>query len=193
MDGIDSALIIGSQGWKDRAVSEPMTENVVRGPRDGFTETIDTNTALIRRRIKSPNLRVDEYKLGTQTKTTVLLIYINGVAKEATVNELKERLQRIDIDGVLESGYIEELIEDNPLSPFPQVDHSERPDKVSAAILEGRIAIVVDNTPFVLMVPTVFIQFFQSPEDYYERYPVGSLTRIVRFAAFFTSIVTCPP
>lgn len=189
MDGIDNSLIIGSQGWKDRAVSEPTTENVVRGPRDGFTETIDTNTALIRRRIKSPDLRIDEFKIGVQTKTSVLLIYINGVAREATVNEVKERLQRIRIDGVLESGYIEELIEDDPLSPFPQVDHSERPDKVSAAILEGRIAIVVDNTPFVLIVPTVFLQFIQSPEDYYERFYVGSLTRIVRLAAYFTSLI----
>ncbi|MEN6326942.1 MAG: spore germination protein [Syntrophomonas sp.] len=189
MDGIDSALIIGSQGWKERSVSEPMSENVVRGPRDGFTESIDTNTALIRRRIKSPDLRIDEFNIGKQTKTTVLLLYINGTAREAIVNEVKERLLKIKIDGVLESGYIEELIEDNPRSPFPQIDHSERPDKVSAAILEGRIAIVVDNTPFVLIVPTVFLQFIQSPEDYYERFPVGSLTRLVRVAAYFISII----
>jgi spore germination protein KA len=116
------------------------------------------------------------------------LIYLNGVAYEATVNEVKQRLLKINIDGVLESGYIEELIEDNSLSPFPQVDHSERPDKVSAAILEGRIAIVIDNTPFVLIVPAIFIQFIQSPDDYYERFPVGSLTRIVRLAAYFTSM-----
>lgn len=189
IDGVASALIIGSQSWKERSVSEPMTENVVRGPRDGFTETIDTNTALIRRRIKSPDLRIEEYKLGTQTKTAVQLIYLKGIAREATVTELKERLQKIRIDGVLESGYIEEFIEDNPLSPFPQVDHSERPDKVAAAILEGRIAIVVDNTPFVLMVPAVFLQFIQSPEDYYERFLVGSLTRFVRLAAYFTSMI----
>lgn len=189
LDGIDNALIIGSQSWKDRSVSEPVTENVVRGPKDGFTETIDTNTALIRRRIKSPNLRIDAYKIGLKTKTSVLLVYIQGIASEAVVNEVKERLQRIRIDGILESGYIEELIEDHPLSPFPQIDHSERPDKVSAAILEGRIAILVDNTPFVLLVPTVFLQFIQSAEDYYERFPVGSLTRMVRLIAFFTSMI----
>lgn len=189
LDGIDSALIIGSQSWKDRAVSEPITENVVRGPRDGFTETIDTNTALIRRRIKSPDLRIDAFKLGTQTKTTVLLVYIDGIARGEVVNEVKNRLQRINIDGVLESGYIEELIEDNPFSPFPQIEHSERPDKVSAALLEGRIALLVDNTPFVLMVPTVFMHFIQSAEDYYERFPVGSLTRVVRLTAYFTSVI----
>ncbi len=189
MDGIESALVVGSQSWKERSVTEPMSENVVRGPRDGFTESSDTNTALIRRRIKSPDLRMDEYKIGTKTKTTVILIYLNGVAREAIITEVKDRLQKISIDGVLESGYIEELIEDSPLSPFPQIDHSERPDKVSAALLEGRIAIVVDNTPFVLIVPTVFLQFIQSPEDYYERFHVGSLTRIVRLTAYFTSLI----
>ncbi|MGI5920318.1 MAG: spore germination protein [Syntrophomonadaceae bacterium] len=189
MDGVDSALIIGSQGWKERSISEPMSENVVRGPRDGFTETIDTNTALIRRRIKSPDLRIDEFKIGTLTQTTVLLIYLNGVARESTVNEVKQRLLKINIDGVLESGYIEEFIEDNSLSPFPQIDRSERPDKVTAALLEGRVAIVIDNTPFVLIVPAVFLQFIQSPEDYYERFHVGTLTRIVRLAAYFISMI----
>lgn len=189
LDGIDSALIIGSQYWRDRSVSEPETETVVRGPRDGFTETLDTNTALIRRRIKSPDLRIDACKLGTQTRTAVLLVYINGVARESIVTEVKERLQRIHIDGVLESGYIEELIEDHPLSPFPQIDHSERPDKVSAALLEGRIAILVDNTPFVLIVPVVFLQFIQSAEDYYQRFPVASLTRLIRLIAYFTSVI----
>jgi spore germination protein KA len=116
-------------------------------------------------------------------------MYLNGVASEAIVNEVKTRLLRINIDGILESGYIEELIEDNPRSPFPQIDHSERPDKVSAAILEGRVAIVVDNTPFVLIVPTVFLQYIQSPEDYYERYLIGSLTRLVRVASYFISII----
>ncbi|HEX3012437.1 MAG TPA: spore germination protein, partial [Syntrophomonadaceae bacterium] len=189
MDGIDSALIIGSGGWKDRSVSEPSTESVVRGPRDGFTETIDTNTALIRRRIKSPDLRIDEFKIGIKTKTAVLVVYINGIARQDIVNEVKSRLQKIRIDGVLESGYIEELIEDASFSLFPQIEHSERPDKVSAALLEGRIAVMVDNTPFVLIVPTVFLQFIQSPEDYYERFPVASLTRFVRATAFFISII----
>jgi spore germination protein KA len=189
MDGIGSALIIGSQSWKERAVSEPMSENVIRGPKDGFTESIETNTALIRRRIKSPDLRVEECKIGLKTKTAVLLAYISGVARSDVLDELKARLQKIEIDGILESGYIEELIEDNSKSPFPQVDHTERPDKVSAALLEGRIAILVDNTPHVLVVPTVFLQFIQSPEDYYERFLVGSLTRIVRATAYLASMI----
>lgn len=189
LDGLEKALVMGSQGWQERQVSQPITENVVRGPRDGFTENIDSNIALIRRRIKSFNLRVDSFEVGTKTKTALYVVYLYGIAREEVVNEVKKRLKQIEIDGVLESGYIEELIEDNPLSPFPMIEHSERPDKVSASILEGRVVIMVDTTPFVLMVPTVFLQFMQSADDYYERYLIGSLTRVVRIAAYFISVI----
>lgn len=189
LDQVNRALVIGSQGWKDREISEPVTENVVRGPRDGFTENIESNTALIRRRVKSPDLRVESLKIGTETETMLSLVYLEGIAKEGIVKEVKNRLERIKINGILESGYIEELIEDTPASPFPQIEHSERPDKVSAAILEGRIAILVDTTPFVLIVPAIFFNFIQSADDYYERFPIGSLTRAVRILAYFTSVI----
>ncbi len=189
LDGVEKVLAIGCQGGKERQVSQPITENVVRGPRDGFTENIDSNIALIRRRIKSLDLRVDSFQAGEKTKTAIYVVYLNGIAKEEVITEVKNRLNRIDIDGILESGYIEELIEDNPYSPFPMIEHSERPDKVSASILEGRVAILVDTTPFVLMVPTVFIQFMQSADDYYERYLIGSFTRIFRIAAYFISVI----
>lgn len=189
LDEIDRVLVIGSQGWKDRMISEPVTENVVRGPRDGFTENIENNVALIRRRIKSPDLRVESLKIGTETKTMLSIVYIEGIAKEEIISEVKNRLGCIEIDSILESGYIEELIEDTPISPFPQIEHSERPDKISAAILEGRIAIIIDTTPFVLIVPTIFFQFIQSADDYYERFPIGSLTRVVRVFAYFISVI----
>lgn len=188
LDGINKALIMGSQGWNERQVSQPITENVVRGPRDGFTENIDTNVALIRRRIKSFDLRVDSIQLGAQSKTNICVVYLNGIADINVINEVQKRLQQININAVLASGYVEELIEDNPLSPFPMIEHSERPDKVSASILEGRIAILVDTTPFVLMVPTIFIQFMQSADDYYERYLIGTLTRTFRIIAFIISV-----
>jgi spore germination protein KA len=187
-DKVDKVLVLGSFGWKGRAVSEPSAENVVRGPRDGFTESIENNTVLIRRRIKSPDLRIESFKIGTKTQTTVLIAYLKGIAKEGVVDEVKNRLGRIKIDSILESGYIEELIEDTPLSPFPQIEHSERPDKVSASILEGRVAIFVDTTPYVLMVPTIFFQFMQSADDYYERFPIGSLTRFIRIIAYIISV-----
>ncbi|PKM79948.1 MAG: spore germination protein [Firmicutes bacterium HGW-Firmicutes-14] len=188
LEGVDRALMISSQGWKDRSISEPITESVVRGPRDGFTETLRTNTTLIRRRIKSPDLRLEGIKIGTRTQTDVVIAYLNGVAKKDVVDEVRTRLESIKIDGVLESGYIEEFIEDRPLSPFPQVERSERPDKVASALLEGRVAILVDTTPFVLMVPTVFFQFIQASEDYYERYYIGSMIRVLRVLALMVSI-----
>lgn len=160
LDKIDKTLIIGSSGWKDRAISEPTSENSVRGAKDSFTENIENNTALIRRRIKSSDLRMEAFKIGAKTKTKVLVVYLEGIAKKEIINEVKSRLERIKIDGILESGYVEELIEDTPLSPFPQIEHSERPDKVSAALLEGRVAILVDTTPYVLIVPTIFFSLF---------------------------------
>lgn len=188
LDGVNRALMVASRGWEDRSISEPATEAVIRGPRDGFTETLRTNTGLIRRRIKSPDLRLEATKIGRRTQTDVVILYLEGIAKTGVIDEVRRRLQRIDIDAVLESGYIEELIEDSPGSPFPQIEHSERPDKVAAAVLEGRVAILVDTTPFVLMVPTVFWQFMQSAEDYYERYLVGSLARMIRILAYLLSL-----
>lgn len=189
LDKIDKVLVIESTGWKERSISEPATENVVRGPRDAFTENIENNTALIRRRLKSPNLRIEPFSIGIETKTKILIVYLEGIAKETVITEVRNRLGRIEIDGILESGYIEELIEDTPLSPFPQMEHSERPDKVSAAIMEGRIAILIDTTPFVLIVPTIFFQFLQSADDYYERFPIGTMTRFIRLIAYFISVI----
>lgn len=188
LDGVNQALVIGSRGFKQRAVSDPLTEGVVRGPRDGFTETLSNNIALIRRRIKSPDLRLFGLKVGERTQTDVSIVYLEGVAKPELVDEVKKRIEKIKIDGVLESGYLEEFIEDSPFSPFPQIEHTERPDKVSAAILEGRVAIMVDTTPFVLIVPTIFLQFIQAVEDYYERFYFGSFIRGIRFLALFLSI-----
>lgn len=189
LDKIDKVLVIGSSGWKDRAISETSSENVIRGPRDSFTENIENNTALIRRRIKSSELRMEAFKIGTKTKTKVIAVYLQGTARDSIVQEVRERLGKIQIDGILDSGYIEELIEDTYASPFPQMEHSERPDKVSAEILEGRVAILVDTSPYALMVPTIFFQYIQSADDYYERFPIGTLTRFIRVAAFFTSVI----
>lgn len=189
VDGHAAAIINGARGWESRHISEPDTEVVVRGPRDSFVETLRTNTALIRRKIKNSNLKIIELKLGQVTKTDVALVYIKGIANDKLVEEVKSRLQRIDIDGVLESGYIEELIEDNPWSLFPQVNHTERPDRLASRLLEGRAGILVDGTPFALSVPNVFIEYLHSSEDYYERFLFVSAIRLIRFMALFLSLV----
>lgn len=181
IDDSKKALLVSVREWEARSVTEPETEVVVRGPRDGFTETIRTNTVLIRRRIKSHRLKFESMKIGELTKTTVCIAYIDGVVNDKIVEEVRERLARIKIDGILESGYIEELIEDEPYSVFPQTNFTERPDKVAGGLLEGQVAIMVDTTPFALLVPATFPMFFQSSEDYYNRYTWSTFIRLLRF------------
>lgn len=180
-DGEPRALVAGAVGWEARSVSEPETETVVRGPRDGFTESLRTNTSLLRRRIKTSRMKMETMQVGLLTKTEVVIVYIKGIANDKVVEEVRRRLKDIKIDGILESGYIEELIEDAPYSPFPQVAVTERPDKVAGGLLEGQVAILVDTTPFVLIVPVTFYQLMQASEDYYNRYPFVTAVRLLRF------------
>lgn len=189
IDGYAQGLLISNKQWIERGVTEASAQMVVRGPREGFSENLRVNTALVRRRLKDPNLWMESKVIGKRTKTNVAMMYINGIANDKIVKEVRLRLDKIDIDGILESGNIEELIEDAPLSPFPTVFNTERPDIVAAALLEGRIAILVDGTPFVLIVPALFVQFFQSSEDYYQRADIASLIRILRFFAFTIALL----
>lgn len=182
------ALIIDTRGWPSRSIEDAAAEAIIRGPRESFTETLRVNTTLIRRKIRSSDLKIEMLNLGAKTKTDIAIAYLNGVVNPKVVKEVKVRLNRIDIDSVLESGYLEELIEDSPYSPFPQIQSTERPDKVVANILEGRVAIIVDHTPFVLLVPTLFIQFFQASEDYYDRSFATTALRMVRIIAFVISL-----
>lgn len=173
-------LAFGLAKWEKRAIGEPQAESVVRGPREGFVETLGINTALLRRKIKSPALKMKPMTIGRYTSTNIVIAYMEGLADQTLIEEVENRLQRIEIDSVLESGYIEELIEDNPYSPFPQLINTERPDVAAANLLEGRVVILVDGTPFVLIAPISFFSLLQSPEDYYQRYLVSSAIRLLR-------------
>jgi spore germination protein KA len=181
VEGNIKALKLKTTGFKDRDIAEPTIEKLVRGPKEGFTENISISISLIRRKIKSSELKFEEYILGRSTQTKIDIVYLQGIADEGILKEVKKRIEGIDVDSILESGYVEELIEDTPFSLFPQIQHSERPDKAAAAILEGRIVILIDGTPFVLIVPATLIQFFQSSDDYYERYPAAAAIRIIRY------------
>lgn len=186
------AIGVDMRGGEKRAVEQPSTEGTVRGPREGFVEDIRTNTAMLRRKIRHPGLTVESLRIGKYTRTEVSIAYIKGLAWEGLIDEIKRRLQRIDIDGVLESGYLEEFIADNPLSPFATVGNAETPDKVAAKLLEGRAAIFVDGTPNVLTVPLLFAESFQVPEDYYASPLFGSAVRLVRYLAYFFSLGAAP-
>lgn len=189
IDGCDRGLAVGSEGWDRRGIEEPSSQTVVRGSKEGFTETLGVNTALIRRRIKDPNLRLETKSIGRRTRTGVAVMYIKGIANESIVNEVHERLDKIDIDGILESGYIEELIEDETFTLFPTVFNTERPDVAVGGLLEGRIALLVDGTPFVLLVPAVFVHFFQTSEDFSQRSGISTLLRLLRYFCFALSLL----
>lgn len=170
LDGVNKVLSVNLRNPPQRSVENPKREAAVRGPLESFTEVLQTNMLLLRRRFKHPDLTFENLRGGAYTNTEVVIAYLRSVANPKVVEEVRRRLRRIThTDGILESGQIEELIEDNPYSPFPQVEHTERPDKVAAQLLEGRVAILTDGTPFVLMVPVLFWQFIQSSDDYYER------------------------
>lgn len=184
VEGSAEALRIGLPGWEDRNVSEPNSQSVVRGPMEGFTENLRTNTALIRRKIKDSQLWLETMQIGRVTQTSVSIMYLKHIANPELVEEVKRRLDAIDTDSILESGYIEEFIQDTVATPFPTIYNSDRPDTIAGGILEGKVAILVDGTPFVLLAPTVFVSFFQSAEDYYQRADISSLLRWIRFLAF---------
>ncbi|MCU7712911.1 spore germination protein [Priestia sp. JV24] len=189
VDGIGKALSASTKGGEKRSISESGTQMVVRGPKGAFIESIGTNTAMVRRIIKTPDLWTESLKVGRATKTDVAIMYIHGIANDKVVEEIRQRLHRIDIDSILESGYIEQLIEDETMTPFPTIYNTERPDVVAGNLLEGRIAIFVDGTPFVLIAPAVFMQFFQSAEDYYTRFDIATSIRLLRIFMFLISII----
>ena len=187
IDGFKRGLIISTRGWDKRGVTEPQSESVVRGPRECFTENFRTNTALLRRRIKS-SLIIEHMVIGRKSQTSVALAYVDGVVNPEILNELKSQLEDISIDALIDSSYIQSYIDHNPFSLFATVNYTEKPDVASARILEGRIAIITDGSPFVLTVPMLFIESFQTAEDYYVRPSYATALRILRFISFMIAI-----
>jgi spore germination protein len=189
IDGNEEALVVGCRKVEKRAIEQPQTEQVLRGPREGFIELLDTNLNLLRGRLRTTDMRVKISPIGARTKSKVAVCYLEGVANPKLVQETLRRISKIDTDGILDSGYIEQFIEDHPLSPFPQVQNTERPDKTAAALLEGRVAILVDGSPFALIVPALFSQFYQTVDDYTERFLMGSFVRLIRLMALIFSLI----
>jgi hypothetical protein len=189
IENVMNGLSFNLAKFEKRAVEEPTAESVVRGPREGFTESLGVNTSLLRRKLRTPLLKMLQMQVGRYSRTEVAIAYIEGIADQTLIEEVQNRLNRIDIDGVLESAYIEELLEDQPFSIFPQIMNTERPDVAAANLLEGRVVIMVDGTPFVLIAPTTFYSLIQSPEDYYQRYAFSTAIRWLRYAALVISLL----
>lgn len=187
-EGASEALILDTKGFKIRSIAEPDSEKNLNGPREGFTESLIINLSLIRRKVRSHELKTKYYTFGQRTKTRAAILYMEGIVNKQILKELYSRLDKIDIDGILDTNYITEFIKDSPYSPFRATGYTERPDVVVGKLLEGRIAIVLDGTPDVLTIPYLFIENFQSSEDYYLNFYYTSFSRMLRIIAFFVTI-----
>jgi hypothetical protein len=188
VDGCATALAIDITGGEKRSIEEPFAEKAVRSPREGFVEQLQTNLMMIRRKLRDPKLVIEKMILGQRSQTDTAILYISDIADPKILEEVKKRLQNIDIDSIGAASSIEQLIEDNPYSIFPQMRSSERPERIVAALLEGKIAIAVDGTSFILIIPARFVEFYTSQEDYYDRAHVATFVRLLRYAAFIISI-----
>ncbi len=200
-DIYDGMLIIMLEGWSQtlsidihkahlRGIDEPPAERGLRGSREGFIENLDINISMVRRRLRDPKLVVKKTVVGQRTRTQVAILYIEDIADPSIVQEVETRLNAVQIDGVVASGTIEQLTQDQPWSVFYQHRVTEKPDKAVMQILEGRVLILVDGTPTAISAPSLFVEFFQAPGDYYENTWVSSFVRILRYLAFFLAVST---
>lgn len=190
INGEKKAIAIETKNELDRGVTESTSESVIRGPKDSFTENNAINLGLIRKRIKDPNLWFDETVIGKRTKTKVTIAFINDIVDEKNVKQIKQKLQNIDIDGILDGGSIRELIMTKQKSSFPKFKSTERPDLACKSLLEGKIVILIENSPFILITPGLFVDFLHSAEDEYQKSINTNFTRILRTIAFILTIVT---
>ncbi|WP_312643646.1 spore germination protein [Hydrogenoanaerobacterium sp.] len=188
VDGVSGALIINTKGWQLRAIQEPDTEKALRGPREGFTESLLINISLIRRKLRTSDLKFKFRTFGTRTNTQACICYLESLTDKKILKQLDRRLKKINIDGVLDTNYISEQIKDSPLCPYKTIGITEKPDIAAAKLLEGRVALLVDGSPVLLTMPYLFIENFQSGDDYYLNFYFASFGRLLKILAFFISI-----
>ena len=180
VDSLDTAFNLDVKGFKQRSIDSPSNEVVVRGSQEAFVENIRTNTSMIRRLVNNENLVMETLTVGQITKTQISIGYIKSLANEDLVAEVRYRINNLSVDYLISSGQLEQLIQDSPESLFPQMVATERPDKVSNFLLEGRVVIVVNGSPYVLVAPGVFVDFITSPEDLNLKYQFSNLEKIIR-------------
>lgn len=185
VDGFDEAVKIPDDGYPNMGIKEADSEKVIRGSNEGFGDSVKQNAALIRKRVRSPRVKVREQKAGLRSKTNVYLIYVEDLAHPDLIAEIENRLSAFEIDGVLDSGVLEQLAEKKWYSPFPQFQTTQRPDRASMAILEGRVIVMSDNSPVALILPTDYNSFIRTSDDYYSRFEIATFARILRYLASF--------
>lgn len=190
LDNTDKYIVIETKASIDRGIQEASSEPIIRGPKDSFTENHSKNLGLIRKRIKDPNLYFNDVIVGVRTKTKVTVGYISDIANKNNVDKIISKLNNISIDGIFDSGYIRELLEGKEKSLFPKVLSTERPDLACTSLLNGKIIILVENSPFILILPAILDDFIHSPDDNYQKPFNASFSRILRFICFFLALVT---
>lgn len=189
IDGYDKAMKISSKGYPSTGVMEAESEKVLRGSREGFSDSVKSNSALVRKRLRDTRLKVEEYKIGVRSHTLTQVLYMDDLVHEGLLEEVKERLEEFQIDGILDSGMLEQLTEDVWYSPFPQYQTTERPDRAVQEILKGKVVILCDNSPEALILPGNFSSFMESSEDWYHRFEMASFLRILRYLAVIMATV----
>ncbi len=188
VDGFAGALKIPDKGYPKMSVSSTDTEKVVRGSTEGFTESEKANTALIRKRIRNTGLKVKEFQVGVRSFTNIAIVYMEDLANPELVKETHQRLTTYEIDGVLDSGIMEQLAEETWYSPFPQFQTTRRPDRAAMAVLEGKVVVLVDNSPVALVLPADVNSFLKTTDDYYNRFYMATFARLIRYAAAFFAL-----
>ncbi|QRG70617.1 spore germination protein [Brevibacillus choshinensis] len=188
VEGESQCLVLNTPGWPQRDVSEPVKETVIKASRQSFVESLGQNISLIRRYLPDGELKIQETRIGARSQTKVALLYLGDVMNSEIVAMLEDRLSKINIDAIINIGELEELIETNSFTPFPQYLSTERPDSAASHILQGRIVIVADHSPWVLVGPMTLASFFHSPDDYSMRWIISSFIRMLRFVSFLISI-----
>jgi spore germination protein len=188
IDEYDQAILLGTSGGEYRAIEEPQSESVIRGSRSGFVENLKHNLALLRREIKDPNLRIDMLEIGKHSNQKIAVCYIEGQAKTEIIDEVVRRLKTFNIDFAPDSGFVEQWIEDSNLSPFPQILDTERPDRVAYNLLKGKIGVIVEGSPFALLMPITIGDSLKSIEDYNQRWLISTALRLLRFVSFYMTL-----
>lgn len=189
IDGFASALKIPDKGFPNMGVTKPESEKVVRGSQEGFADSIKVNTALIRKRIRSTKVRVKEVKAGLYSHTNIDLVYMDGLVYPALLDDIEKRLDTYTIDGIMDSGMVEQLTEEKWYSPFPQFQTTQRPDRAAMAVLEGRVVLLCDNSPSALILPTDYNSLLKTSDDYFNRFEIASLERFIRYVASVFALI----
>lgn len=189
VDGIDTAFAADVKGWEHRGIERPNNELVIRGPQEGFNEVLRVNTALVRKILKDEDLIVENIQIGKRSKTPCSMLYVKDIANDSLVNEVRRRLKSIKIDYLVDSGELEQLIEDKTFLPAPQIIATERPDRVAELVSDGRVAIMMHGSPFCLVVPVSGISLLHSAEDAYVRFPYATFFRLIRLMGILFSLL----